>query len=123
METSVFDRFVAWFPLSLGETWKVTLNDDGAVSILSQLVGLPRFDATLSGTIFDGDVWTLSLNGTPFEHPAGAADTLDTIATALAALIDSDAAYSATATGDTISITTAADTLQISAQIALERFH
>lgn len=66
---------------------------------LNQLV-----TATIGGTPTAGDRLTVTLNGVPFSYLASAGQTLSEIATALAAVIDVDANYSATAAGAVITI-------------------
>lgn len=63
---------------------------------------------TVGGVKHDGDVVTVTLNGTAFSHTTvgGNAD-LAAVATALAAVIDANAAYVSTATAEVITITAA----------------
>jgi hypothetical protein len=63
---------------------------------------------TLSGTFDIGDVWTVTLGGTPYTYTALAGATnLAGVATALAAVIDASDAYVSTAAGAVITITAA----------------
>lgn len=66
---------------------------------LSQIV-----TATVTGTPAAGDRFTVTLNGTSFSHTALSGATVSSVATALAALIDADANYSASAVGAVITI-------------------
>lgn len=66
---------------------------------LNQLV-----TATLSGTPAAGIRFTVTLNGVAFSHVASSGQSLNDIASALAALIDADANYAAAAAGAVITI-------------------
>jgi hypothetical protein len=60
--------------------------------------------ATLTGTPAVGDKFTITLGSVAFTYTALTGATLNTIATALAALIDADTAYAASAIGAVITI-------------------
>jgi subtilisin-like proprotein convertase family protein len=66
--------------------------------------GSPVYEVTLSGTPATGEVWRIIVDGEVFEYTAEDIDELEDIAAALAALIDADPIYWATADGSTVSI-------------------
>jgi len=65
----------------------------------------------LSGTPLEGENWTLLLNSKPFVYTVQQGDTLDTVVSALAMLIDASDDFSATADENTDSIAIASSVL------------
>lgn len=68
-------------------------------------VALPQIiTATLTGSPAAGDRCTITLNGTAFSHTSLTSESADAVATALAALIDADPNYAASAVGAVVTI-------------------
>jgi len=86
--------------LHVGDQVKVWMDNTPAVSAIASV--------TIGGTVTAGNIVTVTVGGTAFSYTALTASTTGTIATQLAALIDADALYVATATLSVINITVAA---------------
>lgn len=80
-----------------------TIYDAGGPEIPADIPQI--VEATLSGTVAPGDRVTITLNGTPFAYSASTTDTLTSIATVLAALINGSASYDAASVDEVITIT------------------
>ena len=74
--------------------------------------------ATLSGTVANGDIWTVTVNGTEYSQAAALNDTPAILATALASQINGVADFTARVEGDSIVIANLAGTaLTVSAPV------
>lgn len=76
-----------------------SLGSSGVASDLNQIVV-----ATLSGSPVVGDRFTVTLNGVSYSYTTASGDSLNAIATALAALIDAAPGYAASAVGAVITV-------------------
>jgi hypothetical protein len=83
--------------LHVGDQVLVTMVDTPAIKASASV--------TIGGTVTAGNIVTVTVGGTAFSYTALSGDTTATIATALAALINADALYDATATLSVINIT------------------
>ncbi len=108
-----------YIPPELGGQFDVVFTSTvGAVSTLlrpvleAQIAGPARpqiATATAIGTPTTGHAWSVILDGVWFTYTVTGGDTLADIATAIAALIDADASYTASASSEVVTITHVTD--------------
>jgi uncharacterized protein (TIGR03437 family) len=77
---------------------------------------------TLSGTILAGEVITVKLASVSYTYRVTSGDTLETIATKLAAILNADVNVGATASGATVSLTAKSGTTGIAVAVSVSRY-
>ncbi|HEX6130279.1 MAG TPA: hypothetical protein VF044_01015, partial [Actinomycetota bacterium] len=65
----------------------ITRTTDALNAAGTALISFSSARIALQGPLAEGDIWSVRVNGTPFSHTVGSAETLTTLASALAAAI------------------------------------